>query len=485
MREASANHAQFLRDTGRSSVRRRGPTVAKGRPVEGRLFVVTSALALVMVLATSARADAPAEEAHEGVERAEGDASAEESGADDRSAEHYRGRSRAPTADEVLVWIPRVLAFPIHLVTEYLIRVPLLAFLTWAEQAHLFALVDRLLNPTPDFSWAPTVTLEAGVFALPGLQAHWRNAGVPGHEIRIAGTFAGDSFWSAQLRDEWSFSPLHFGVRGGYVTRPDRAFFGLGPDTPNLRTNFRETRGDASAFVALTDERHVRLDLSGGWSYEAVGPGMSPSTQFLDAGGAPGVGPFDLVLVSGELTLDSRRAPEENGGLRLHALATGGVDPSDGAHDFLTVNAEVEAAVEISRPDRVLATRVYVAETAALGGGALPFLHLPTLGWNNHQGFVLGRFRGEAAFLAEIRYRYPVAYFVDVQWVASVGNVFQRDFSDFVAGALTGSLGVGLRTRRTGGDPIEVTVAIGTSRFDAQDFGIDSVRLYLSTTRGL
>jgi hypothetical protein len=133
----------------------------------------------------------------------------------------------------------------------------------------------------------------------------------------------------------------------------------------------------------------------------------------------------------------------------------------------------------------VLATRVYVAETASLGGGAVPFLHLATLGWNNHQGFVLGRFRGEAAFLAEVRYRYPVAFFFDVQWIASVGNVFARDFSDFSAGALTGSFGVGLRTRRTGDDPLEVTVAIGTSRFDAPGFGIDSVRLYLSTTRGL
>lgn len=402
-----------------------------------------------------------------------------------RDAEFYRGRSREPTAEEVLLWIPRIVLFPIHLVTEYVLRIPVIALLAWAEQNHLFALFERIFNPTPDFSWSPTVSLEAGVFALPGLQARWRNMGVAGHELRIAGTFAGDDFWSLALRDRWTFDSVYLGARGGYTTRPDRAFYGLGPDSPNTRANFSETRTEAVGFFGVTHQNYVRIELSGAWSREAVGQGMSPSVETrADAPAAPGFGPFDLALVGLDVRLDTRRELEENGGLRLRAGATYGLDPGTGAYQFVTVDVDVEAAAEVSHPDRVLAARVHVGETAPLGGGTVPFLHLATLGWNNHQGFVLGRFRGEAAFLVEVRYRYPIHYFVDLQWTASVGNVFARDFSDFSAGALTGSFGIGLRTRRTGSDPIEATLAIGTTQFDS-NLSIESVRLYLSTSEGL
>jgi hypothetical protein len=402
-----------------------------------------------------------------------------------RDATYYRGRSREPTAEEALLWIPRVVLFPIHLVTEYLLRIPVLALLTWAERNHLFALFELIFNPTPDFSWSPTITLEAGVFALPGLSARWRNMGIAGHELRIAGTLAGDTFWSAALRDTWTFAPIHVGVRGGHSTRPDRAYYGLGPGSPGVRTNFSETRSEAFAFLGVTHESHVRVELTGGWSREVIGLGNAPAMQTrVEEGGAPGLGPFELLLVSLDVRLDTRRAQEENGGVRARAAATYGLDPASDRTTFLAIDVDVEAAAEVSAPDRVLAARVHVTETVPLGSGPVPFLHLATLGWSNHQGFVLGRFRGEAAFLAEIRYRYPVHYFVDLQWIASVGNVFARDFSDFSAGALTGSFGLGLRTRRTGSDPIEITLAVGTTRFDS-NLSIESVRFYLSTTEGL
>ena len=123
-------------------------------------------------------------------------------------------------------------------------------------------------------------------------------------------------------------------------------------------------------------------------------------------------------------------------------------------------------------------------DTVPLGELPVPFAEQAMLGWNNHFGFQWGRFRDEAAILTELRYRYPIAYFVDMQWGVSVGNVFAKDFSDFDAKALTTSITVGFRTRRTGRTPLRVLLGVGTTRFD-QAFEIQSVRLYVSNAEDL
>jgi hypothetical protein len=397
----------------------------------------------------------------------------------------YRGRSRNTTAEEVLLWIPRVIFAPLYLVTEYIIRLPIYALLEWADRNHVFDLIELVFNPTEDFSWTPSLSFETGGIVLPGASAEWRNMLVPGHDARLAFSFAGTDFFAASLRDRWSFGPLFLGARGGYLTRPDRAFHGLGPRSGNERTNFSETRVEAFAFVGVEYENYVDLEVTAGVSRERIGTGMEPSMQTrFPANRVPGYGSFDLALGTLDLTVDSRREVEENGGVRFRAVGSYGFDPSRRGLEFTTVALDLEGAIEISHPDRVLAARVYWADTIPLGAEPVPFLHLATLGWDNHRGFRWGRFRGDAALMAEVRYRYPINYFVDLQWIASAGNVFARDFSDFSWGALTASFGVGLRTRRTGADPIEATFAIGTSRFE-NDFAIDSVRFQLTTTRSL
>ena len=85
--------------------------------------------------------------------------------------------------------------------------------------------------------------------------------------------------------------------------------------------------------------------------------------------------------------------------------------------------------------------------------------------------------------LAEVEYRYPIAYYIDALWTLSAANVFARDFSDFDVRKLTASFGLGLRTRRWGHSPFEVGVALGTTRFD-EAFAIDSVRAYAGVWEG-
>jgi hypothetical protein len=402
-----------------------------------------------------------------------------------RDPAHYRGRARPTPPEEALAWIPRILFAPFALVTEIVLRRPVVAFLEWAERHDLFQGIDYLLNPDPNVSWSPTLSFEANVLALPGVQAEWRNALVEGHDVRVEFAMGATDFWRAWVRDRWRFGPVFFGARGGHHTRPERPFYGLGPDSASQRTYYAETQTELSGFVGVEHGHHVRAELSAGYSLEETGRGIEPSatTQF-DPSDIPGFGLYELGLVSFDLTLDSRRDVDEPGGLRFVGNTTFGLDARDTSRSFMTVELQLEAAVEVSAPDRVLGVRAYAMNTAPFGDAPVPFMHLAWLGWDRHRGFVRGRFRGEAAVFAEVRYRYPINFYVDALWLASAGNVFSRDGSDFDVGALTGSFGVGFRTRRTGFAPIEMTFALGTSQFDS-GLSIESARFFFETMYGL
>jgi len=54
-----------------------------------------------------------------------------------RKLPNYDGRAEAPaTAGEVVLWIPRVVFFPIYLVTEYLLRAPIGLLASSAEKSN-------------------------------------------------------------------------------------------------------------------------------------------------------------------------------------------------------------------------------------------------------------------------------------------------------------------------------------------------------------
>ncbi|HJL19853.1 MAG TPA: hypothetical protein RMH99_29590 [Sandaracinaceae bacterium LLY-WYZ-13_1] len=402
-----------------------------------------------------------------------------------RDPAFYRGRARETSPEEVLAWIPRILFLPMAIVTELVLRRPLVALFAWMERHEVLDAIDYLLNPHPDVSWSPTLSFEVDVLALPGLHVEWRNALVRGHDIEVDFAMGGTDFWRARVRDRWRIGELVVvGVGGGYSTRPERPFYGLGPRSEEPRTYYAETVLDLTGFVALAVDPHVQAELRGGYSLERSAPGIEPSLDArFDVNEVPGLGLYELGIGSVELTLDSRADHDEAGGVRFVGKTLVGVDARDPLRSFLSVELELSAGVEVSHPDRVLGARLYAMNTATFGEAPVPFTRLAWLGWDRHRGFVRGRFRGEAALMAEVRYRYPINYYVDALWFASAGNVFARDGSDFDFGALTGSLGVGFRTRRTGFAPIEMTVALGTSRFEER-FEIEGVRFFFETVVG-
>jgi hypothetical protein len=402
-----------------------------------------------------------------------------------RDPAEYRGRGRQTDAADVLAWFPRILFYPVYLLLEPFVRWPAYEAAAFIDRHHVVPIVDRIFHPTPTFYWHPTFAFDLGVYGSVGATGTWRDALVRGHTVRASFATGGVDTWEARIRDELRVGPARFGVYGSFFERNDRAFFGLGPDSGGPRTWFTLGRYDALAFLGLGDGDHARIEASEGVRFESTEGGRDPSIETVfDTSTIPGYGQsYALARSSLDVRLDSR-ASETATGARFVASASYARDVRRPDVSFAQTSVELEGSIEAMHPGRTLAFRFYGSNVFRLGTEPVPFEELSMLGWRNHYGFEWGRFRDEAAVLAETSWRYPIAYLIDMTWIASVGNVFAHDFHDFDVRQLTGSLAVGFRTRGTGRVPIELLFAAGTTRFD-QPFGIDSFRVYLATTDDL
>ncbi len=406
-----------------------------------------------------------------------------------REPENFRGRTNNTDAGDVALWFPRVLLSPLWVLTEFGLRLPIYESLAFLDDHKVIAYVaNNLFNPTPNITWYPQITADLGVFYAAGAGIDFRNLGARGHTLTLSAAAGAPDVWFLSARDDWKAGPVHVGIRGRGYSRGDRAFFGFGPNSEEAnRTNFTEELIEGFAYASINHKEHFHLTAAAGFRAERTsGTDDQPSIEtHFDTALIPGWGKTNLAMSNINLVLDSRKnVRDSNGGVRFAANATYGRDVIDHEREFVSGSADAEIAVEVMKPGRVLTLRGFVSDSVPLGKEPVPFLEQSMLGWRNHLGFIWGRFRDEAAVLAELRYRYPVAFFLDMEWVASAGNVFDRKFSDFDVQKLTGSLGVGFRTRRTGLTPLELVVALGTTRFD-EAFAIDSVRLYVSTTGDL
>ena len=396
----------------------------------------------------------------------------------------YRGRVTDEGPDEPFLWVPRILFFPVYLLAEYVIRRPIDAFVAWSDRNHIWPRTMRVLHPTPDFEWGPTFNLDLGVEAWVGAHLTLRNLFVPRNELQTS-FGVGLNVLDFDARDQWRSGSVSLGIRQ-HVGRHDRPFYGLGPDSPDEMVSFSQLQWETGAFAGFDAGKHVHVEVSEGFRAEHLGPSVfAPSIETrFDTATLPGFDDVHLAFLTAALRVDSRNVPDEPSGVRLLANAMHARDVVDPDRSFIEGEVDAEAAIEVARPGRVLSARFYGADTLPTGAAPVPLTDLPMLGGPNHLGFYWGRFRGESAVMAELRYRYPIAYDGDAQLILSTGNVFARDFHDFDVGKLTTSFAVGIRTRRAGLLPIQLMLGFGTTQFD-QPFAIDSFRLFVGTDTGL
>src|SRR4051812_10600010 len=108
------------------------------------------------------------------------------------------GQGHPTTPGQGLLWVPRVLLFPVYLVTEYVVRRPLGFAITAAERAELPAALYDIFAFGPDHKAGivPIAFVDFGFYPSIGLYAFWDDAGFKGHQLRLRGSTSGSRWLS-------------------------------------------------------------------------------------------------------------------------------------------------------------------------------------------------------------------------------------------------------------------------------------------------
>jgi hypothetical protein len=188
----------------------------------------------------------------------------------------YRGREPGSSAGNDALWVPRIVLSPYYVITQYGIREPTYALVTWMERKHITTWISKVFQPTPNIEWSPTATIDLGVFAAVGLHGRFKNVLVKGHEVDLSVAVGGPDAWFLSGKDTWAAGPAHMGIKGNAFSRSDRSFYGFGPYSTGPRTYFNQTRIEGFGFASVEAKNHFKLEVLEGFRSDDTGPGVSP-----------------------------------------------------------------------------------------------------------------------------------------------------------------------------------------------------------------
>lgn len=420
-----------------------------------------------------------------------------------RTVPDYDGRpDPGPTPEEVLIWIPRILFGPIHLVLEYLVRAPVGALLTAAEREewHLF-LADFFTWNRRQAGLVPTAFFDFGFAPSVGLYFFWNDLGAEGHMLRGTASFGGVDFLRASVWDRVLLSRagrVEWSTRVEASTRPDRVFQGLGPlSDQDDRARFRHSFVEGAGRLDIHPWRGSRVSVQVGVGWQSYDPdGYAPVSDdpslatAVQNGTFPGLPPgfegYVAYRQRVELRLDTREvAPAPRHGVKLEVMAEQGVDLTSAVdRRWVRYGGVASAFVDIAN-ERVISLHVLADLVDPLGAAEVPFLEQATLGASmlRMPGFLQNQLIGRSAAVATIRYSYPVWVFLDGSLFVSAGNVFDARFAGFDPELLRLAWGFGLASLGDRDHGFELTLAFGTEPF-VSGAEIESVRLTVGGQAG-
>jgi hypothetical protein len=398
-----------------------------------------------------------------------------------RTRSDYDGRpARHATVGETLAWIPRVVLFPLYVVSEYGLRIPLGWTVTNLERARVPERVDRVIHPLHGLTIAPTLfidlgLLQAGRSLVPtgGLYFAWNEALHPDNSIRIHASTGGPGFWYFAFTDRIEIAPRSlWSFRAVYLERSDWQYFGLGPDSRQSDgESFNWSRGDVGTSMTFGAWSHATIELATG--------------IYVDHFGTPSIASSTAPTVSGmsaygraRAFLDSRpiHRPDTSGVRVGGAIEYGGELDQHPSQRWISYRAEGSLFLEVMSPGRAIELHAMTAFADSLTQDPVPLVQLVALGgMESMRGWYVGRFRGESAVVASASYRYPIWHSLDGAMFAEAGNVFGHHLEGFDVARMHGSFGIGVRSTGSRDTSFDVLIAAGTSAFD-QPFAFENVR---------
>jgi hypothetical protein len=362
-----------------------------------------------------------------------------------------RDRPRESTGRQAALLLPRtILAFP-RMALE-IVRIPLVYVLDYTETRDEHG--RNRGAPMTMRGWSPIITFVGGEVPAVGAKVYARDLFGPGLAYATISAIASTHLVGGRIAVEPN-PLLSFGA-GGMLRathRTDEPFFGLAGTVPYDADGddlIRRVQVDA-----LDVSVHAAMRPGGGrgeWRFTGLGgvgirrfePGErgepvdpSASPDFEDANFLRGgvrvkrIGPFDV-------SRDLWGVDVTTGLTYTHGVV-------DDESRYLTGELEIACGFPLDG-GRAFVARLFVGDQHSWGDDPPSFYDRFDLGGaKTHRGFRQRRFRGGAAVLGQLDYRFPILMQLDGLVFVENGGAFEEHFDDFDPEGLRTSIGVGLR----------------------------------------
>jgi hypothetical protein len=255
--------------------------------------------------------------------------------------------------------------------------------------------------------------------------------------------------------------------RARWQDAPELAVYALGPDSPETRADYSETKTEISGQAELRPVRFIRL--GGGLAYERYETGgadtaRSSVEELFTPIDMPGIDADPEYLHSFvSAGLDTRAGPGySRSGSLLQATLHDYRQQNDGPYSFQRVDAIARQLVPILHGNWVIDLSVRTSTTSVDGGNQVPFFLMPDLGGSGElRGYSSYRFRDRHSIIFTGEYRWYVQEFVDMAVFYDAGKVASRrgdlDFED-----LKSNVGLGIRFHGPTTTMLRIEVAKGS-----------------------
>lgn len=429
-----------------------------------------------------------------------------------RAPQDYDGREDVTTAAEDALWVPRVLFYPLYLVSEYVIRIPLGALTVAVEENDVISELQKFFTfgPNDNIGIIPTGFLDFGFRPSIGVYFFYNDFLSEGNDLRANFSFGGRSFWRLSAADRIPIhmpigqerSKSYFQMEASFLTRPDLLFWGIGPDV-------LESEGATFSLFTVGGGARIHIEPWRGTFLEAWVTGRYTTTGAGECGGQvsfvdeqEGIGqicdpptirrsildgtfeppphygrPYATVKSGISFAIDSREprpAPGTGVAFEAHAEHVAEVkEPAQGG--WINYSAALAGFIDLTGTQRVLGLTVAAFFQDPLSSetiipftervGAKHIEDVPDL--DIMRGFKPGFLLGSSAIAATLDYRWPIWAFLDGTLQASVGNSFaETHLEDFDAEKLRFSFLGGIRSPNHRDHSFNLLIGFGTSTFE-------------------
>jgi hypothetical protein len=301
-------------------------------------------------------------------------------------------------------------------------------------------------------------TLGAGYRQFLGDRTHWDVKGLYSIKSYKFIEFSTDSWGHANDR-------LDLHGRVGWRDATQVAYYGLGIDSPDARSNFRMKQ----AYVGgdLTVRPGAYTVFGAGATYEDYtleeGTGSFPSIEeTFDPATAPGLGASPTyVHISGSVGIDWRPAAgyARRGG--LYRIAYHNFADRDETFSFDRVDGEIVQHLPILRENWVVSLHGLV-QTTLDDDDVVPYFLLPSLGSGSTlRAYPSWRYRDRHSLLLSGEFRWiPNRLGIDMALFYDMGKVTSR-WDDLSLNGLKSNVGIGIRFHSPIATPLRIELAHG------------------------